>query len=132
MKESRSVIEVVSKPWGFEKRIINVEQYCGKFLYIVKGKNTSMHYHRTKDETFYVHAGKIKVFYNESVQEIGGSLNRVGVELYNRMKSVTLNQGDNFRILPETVHQIFAVEDTQLYEFSSIYDEPETVVIEGV
>ena len=31
-------IKFVPKGWGFEKWIVNCEQYCGKLLYFVKGK----------------------------------------------------------------------------------------------
>ena len=33
-----SSIKVVPKGWGFEKWIVNNEQYCGKLLYFIKGK----------------------------------------------------------------------------------------------
>ena len=31
-------IKFVPKGWGFEKWIVNKEEYCGKLLYFVKGK----------------------------------------------------------------------------------------------
>ena len=34
-----SEIKFVPKGWGFEKWIVNSEKYCGKLLYLVKGKN---------------------------------------------------------------------------------------------
>ena len=34
-----SSINFVSKGWGFEKWIVNTDEYCGKLLYFVKGKN---------------------------------------------------------------------------------------------
>ena len=43
-------IKFVPKGWGFEKWIVNCEQYCGKLLYIAKGKKCSWHYHNKKDE----------------------------------------------------------------------------------
>lgn len=133
MTESRLIVEIVSKPWGFEKIIINTDQYCGKLLYIVKGKNTSMHYHKTKDETFFVHSGKLKMFYNDNIKEVKEHTVSLGDGgLYNNMHTVTLNPGDNFRVLPGRVHQIFALEDTQLYEFSTMYDETDTVRFGGV
>ena len=44
----------VSKGWGYEDWIVNKEQYCGKLLFIKKGKKCSWHYHKNKDETFYI------------------------------------------------------------------------------
>ena len=32
-------IKFVPKGWGFEKWIVNCEQYCGKLLFIAKEKN---------------------------------------------------------------------------------------------
>jgi hypothetical protein len=42
-------IKFVPKGWGFEKWIVNCEEYCGKLLYFVKGKRCSWHYHELKD-----------------------------------------------------------------------------------
>ena len=45
-------IKFVPKGWGFEKWIVNNEEYCGKLLYFAKGKRCSWHYHVLKDEVF--------------------------------------------------------------------------------
>ena len=50
-------IKFVPKGWGFEKWIVNCEEYCGKLLYIIKGKKCSWHFHKLKDEVFYVQSG---------------------------------------------------------------------------
>ena len=56
-------LNFVPKGWGFEKWIVNNEKYCGKILYIVKDRKCSWHYHKIKDETFYVQSGKIILFH---------------------------------------------------------------------
>ena len=133
MTSGRSVVDMVSKPWGFEKRIINTDQYCGKLLYIVKGKNTSLHFHKTKDETFYVHSGKIQVFYHDSSKEIRAHIDSKGERaLWSLMNKVVLGPGDNFRLPPGRVHIVIASEDTELYEFSTAHDESDTVRFKGV
>ena len=53
----------VSKGWGYEDWIVNKEEYCGKLLFIKKGKKCSWHYHKNKDETFYIQSGKLEVTY---------------------------------------------------------------------
>ena len=58
-------IKFVPKGWGFEKWIVNCEQYCGKLLYIVKGKRCSWHYHKLKDEVFYIQSGRVLLSYSE-------------------------------------------------------------------
>ena len=55
----------VPKGWGFEKWIVNCDEYCGKLLYFVKGKMCSWHYHKLKDEVFYIQSGKILVKYSD-------------------------------------------------------------------
>ena len=123
----RPIVDVVSKEWGFEKRIINNEKYCGKLLYVVKGKNTSLHFHKVKDETFYFHSGRIKVYYHDILNEVKEMMITAGAAPLNIMECVTLNVGDAFRIPAMRVHQVYALEDTQLYEFSTTHNEEDTV-----
>ena len=62
---STQEINFVPKGWGFEKWIVNCDEYCGKLLFFVKGKKCSWHFHKIKDEYFYVQSGKIKVYYGD-------------------------------------------------------------------
>ena len=43
------------------QKIVNKEEYCGKILFFVKGKKCSWHYHKIKDEVFYIREGKLLV-----------------------------------------------------------------------
>ena len=99
-------INFVSKGWGFEKWIVNCEEYCGKLLYFVKGKRCSWHYHKLKDEVFYVQSGKLLVKFSEE-DDISSS------------NEVILLKGDNFHVYRGLRHQIIALEDTELFEFST-------------
>jgi mannose-6-phosphate isomerase-like protein (cupin superfamily) len=47
--------------WGSEEWIVNNEKYCGKILYINAGHRCSYHYHKIKDEVFFVLLGKVKM-----------------------------------------------------------------------
>ena len=99
-------IKFVPKGWGFEKWIVNCEQYCGKLLYFVKGKKCSWHYHKIKDEVFYIQSGKILLRYSHRDDL--------------RMANVTiLEKGDHFHIATGLRHQMEALEDTELFEFST-------------
>ena len=40
----------VSKGWGYEDWLVNKPDYCGKVLFLKKGKRLSWHYHKLKDE----------------------------------------------------------------------------------
>ena len=66
----------VPKGWGFEKWIVNCDEYCGKLLYFVKGKMCSWHYHKLKDEVFYIQSGKILVKYSDEYEFIKPSARR--------------------------------------------------------
>ena len=58
-----SATKKVEKEWGYEVWLANnkEESYCGKILFIKKGKSTSMHYHLDKHETFYVLEGTLVI-----------------------------------------------------------------------
>ena len=99
-------IKFVPKGWGFEKWIVNNEEYCGKLLYFVKDKRCSWHYHKLKDEVFYVQSGKIQVFYGDSDSLLDSNM-------------VILEKGDNFHVYRGLRHQMLALEDTELFEFST-------------
>lgn len=118
----RPIVDMISKQWGFEKIIINNDKYCGKLLYLVKNKHTSLHYHKIKDETLYVHSGKLKIYCSEKINDVKKIMLSSSINPFENMNQITLNAGDAIRIFPMHVHQIYAVEDTKLYEFSNAYD----------
>ena len=62
-------IEIHSKGWGYDKWIVNNDLYCCKVLFFERGKKCSWHYHKVKDETFYVQSGEILLRYQEQVVE---------------------------------------------------------------
>jgi mannose-6-phosphate isomerase-like protein (cupin superfamily) len=99
-------LHIVPKGWGFEKWIVNNEKYCGKILYLVKDRRCSWHYHKIKDETFYIQSGKIELKYGHD-------------EDINISNSIILNRGDHFHIPVGLKHQMLAIEDTELFEFST-------------
>ena len=99
-------INFVPKGWGFEKWIVNNEKYCGKLLFFFKGKSCSWHYHKLKDEVFYVQTGKIKVRYSDE-------------DDINTAKEVLLGPGDSFHVRTGLRHQMTALRDTELFEFST-------------
>ena len=112
-------INFVPKGWGFEKWIVNKEEYCGKLLYFAKGKRCSWHYHKLKDEVFYVQSGKIEVMYSDKD------------DLQNAT-SVVLEKGDNFHVYRGLRHQMIALEDTELFEFSTQhFDEDSYRLVKG-
>lgn len=114
-----SSTKFVSKGWGFEKWIVNNEEYCGKLLYFAMGKKCSWHYHILKDETFYIHSGKISLLYS----------NDDNIELANE---TILKKGDTFHVYRGLRHQMYALEDTELFEFSTQHFDSDSIrVIPG-
>ena len=112
-------IKFVPKGWGFEKWIVNSEEYCGKLLYFVKGKRCSWHFHELNDEEFYIQSGKVLVKYSEK-------------DDIEKAKEIILTKGDNFHVYRGLRHQMIALEDTELFEFSTQhFDEDSHRIIKG-
>lgn len=114
-------LHFVSKGWGFEKWIVNNEKYCGKILFFVKDRKCSLHYHKIKDETFYIHSGMIRLRY----ANIGAN-----DEAPDRYVETILSKGDSFHVPVGLVHQIIALEDTEVYEFSTQHFEEDSYRIQ--
>jgi len=102
----KSSIKFVPKPWGYEKWIANNEEYCGKLLFLIKDKYSSWHYHKLKDETFYIQSGMVVVKYSD-----GDDLETA--------ETICLGRGDSFHVYRGLRHRIIALEDTELFEFST-------------
>ena len=101
-----SEIKIVPKGWGYEKWIVNTDEYCGKLLHFLKGKKCSWHYHKLKDETFYLQEGKLLVKYSDN-------------DNLDEANEVILERGDKFHVYRGLRHQMFAMEDTDMFEFST-------------
>ena len=48
----------VEKPWGYEIVFAHTDRYFGKLLFVRKGEQLSLQFHKEKDETIYVHEGR--------------------------------------------------------------------------
>ena len=103
---SSSEIKIVPKGWGYEKWIVNTDEYCGKLLHFIKGKKCSWHYHKLKDETCYLQEGKLLVKYSDN-------------DNLDDANEVILERGDKFHVYRGLRHQMFAMEDTDMFEFST-------------
>mgnify|MGYP003627202689 CR=1 FL=1 len=99
-------IKFVPKGWGWERWIVNCEEYCGKLLFFNRHKKCSWHFHKLKDEVFYLQSGKMIVFYSEQ-------------DDLAKAKKLILNPGDNFHVYRGLRHQMFALQDSELFEFST-------------
>lgn len=107
----------VPKGWGFEKWLCNNEKYCGKLLFIAKGKRISWHYHEKKEEHFYVHSGKLIVLYGYEKD-------------IEHAYQTTLSQGDVFHVPVGMVHRLIALEDSEVFEFSTQHFDEDSIRVE--
>ncbi len=94
----------VEKPWGYELHWAKTERYVGKLIHVNAGHALSLQYHNRKDETIYLHSGRI-------LFEIGDS----GTSLERR----EMRPGDRVHITPRTVHRMTALEDSDIFEVST-------------
>lgn len=121
-----TVLRVSFKPknWGFEKWIDNNSKYCGKLLFFAAGKRCSIHYHKTKEETFYLHRGRMEIYFHDDAAGLEEHVREAGVVgIYDLMEKCILTQGEAFKIPIGRAHQMIALEDCELYEFSTEHDE---------
>jgi quercetin dioxygenase-like cupin family protein len=99
-------MKFVKKGWGHELWIVNKSEYCGKLLYFNEGKRCSWHRHEIKDEVFYLQSGKLLVKYSDQ-------------DDLEKAEELVLEPGQNFYIYPGLRHQMIALEDSELFEFST-------------
>jgi mannose-6-phosphate isomerase len=95
----------VDKPWGYELIFAQAETYVGKVLFVKAGESLSLQFHREKDESWLVQAGRAKL-------ELGSAGDAM-------LKEEVVAAGASFRFRPGTVHRVTALEDTTIIEVST-------------
>lgn len=111
--------EIHPKGWGYENWIVNNEKYCGKVLFFEADKKCSWHYHVIKDETFFIQSGSILLTYGDDDDIL-------------KARQIVLDKGDVFHVYPGLRHQMHAIVDTELFEFSTQHFEDDSYrVIKG-
>lgn len=98
-----SEIARVEKPWGYELHWATTDRYVGKILHVTAGHALSLQYHNVKDETIYLHSGRLLL----EIQE--------GDKLVSR----EMHPGDRAHITPRTIHRMTAIEDSDILEAST-------------
>lgn len=108
--EQRTYVE---KSWGYEDWIWNA-RYCGKKLFIEKGKECSFHYHKIKDEVMYVERGKVLLIYgwDEDVKTAA---------------QLILTPDMAFHIPPGMWHKFHGLEESMMFEFSTHHSDKDVV-----
>jgi mannose-6-phosphate isomerase len=95
----------VEKPWGYELIWALTDVYCGKLLVVNAGQALSMQFHREKDESWYILAGRAEIEMAAAGESVPAS--------------EVVTPGAAFRITPGTVHRVKALEDTTILEVST-------------
>lgn len=87
----------VDKGWGYELIWATNEKYCGKIMVFEKlGSKFSMHFHKEKDETWFVNSGRFLLKWIDTND----------ATLYTQ----ELREGDVWRNPPLQPHQLVAME----------------------
>lgn len=91
----------VDKGWGYEIIWATNDKYCGKLMVFEKaGAKCSMHFHKEKDETWFINSGSFKLIYCDT---------RTATYL-----EKVLKEGDVWRNLPMMPHQVIALQDESI------------------
>lgn len=101
-------MRVVEKGWGREEIWAETTSYCGKNLVFDAGKCFSMHFHKNKDETWFIQSGKFKLLW-------------IDTHNANTHESI-LSVGDTWRNPPLLPHQLVCIEAGTVVEVSTFDD----------
>lgn len=115
-KRNSEQIVRVDRGWGYELWIENRPEYCGKLLHLDKGKCCSLHFHMNKTETMYLQSGHVRLKLIDPDD---------GKPYY-----VDLLPGDSIILERGQVHQIGAIEESKLFEFSTEHEESDSYRVE--
>ena len=98
MSKEKRLSGKVEKGWGYELIWATNDLYCGKLMVFEKvGNKCSMHFHKEKDESWYVTEGKFL-------------LRWIDIET-NEKRNQELTKGMTWRNPPLQPHQLGALED---------------------
>ena len=97
----------VKKGWGYELIWATNDKYCGKIMVFEnKGAKFSMHFHREKEETWFVNSGKFLLRWIDTSTAV--------------LHTKELTQGDTWHNPPSQPHQLEALEPmSEIFEVSS-------------
>jgi quercetin dioxygenase-like cupin family protein len=133
----------VSKGWGHERWVVNGPLYCGKLLFVAKGRKCSWHFHKEKDETFHLLSGEVRLsfMYGCDYEHWRGQYTPVDIDVVNPNLEAnvrthaghrTLRAGDTFHVPAGMVHQFEGVFDSTILEVSTTHkDEDSYRLIKG-
>lgn len=95
----------VEKGWGHELIWATNNKYCGKMMHFNAGARFSMHFHREKEETWYVQSGRFVVRWilTDTAEQ----------------REQELVEGDTWHNPPLFPHQLICIEEGTVVEVST-------------
>lgn len=102
------------KYWGTIESVIS-QEVAGKRIFLRANAQSSLEFHCSKVETYYLHSGRIKVGL------------RVG---RGENKSVILSAGETFDVEPGLMHMRIGIEDSVIVEVSTRDDDRDSHLVE--
>ena len=117
-------VEVHPKGWGSEFWVVNKPEYCMKMLVMEAGKQMSWHYHKLKDETFYMLDGAVILLYSMDDCMVDGKFesNMANVKL--------MTMGSVFHVPPGMKHRLIANQHSRIMEVSTQHFEEDSYRLE--
>jgi mannose-6-phosphate isomerase len=94
----------VDKPWGYQLIFAVTPSYAGGVDVVKKGQSLSLQYHEYRDETLYLHEGKLQV----QVEDNEGA-----------MSTFEVRPGWSIRFCATLKHRVTALEDSVIFEVST-------------
>ena len=116
IKDKGYIMEpTVKKSWGYEIWFENNEKYCGKLLFVKYGEWSSkgkFHFHKNKDETFFVIEGTLIIEYEKD----------------NKIHQSKFSEFGTIRILPGVKHRFtsFSKEGCKFIEVSTTHEDSDS------
>jgi mannose-6-phosphate isomerase-like protein (cupin superfamily) len=87
------------KPWGYERPLAKFQGIFLKELFLQKGCSSSLHFHKEKDEFFYIVSGRVRIHIADNQTELAA--------------------GDTLHIAPGQPHRIEPLQDTLILEMGT-------------
>ena len=92
------------KPWGWEMLWTLTARYAAKIIYIRRGQEVALRYHREKEESFFLRTGRV-IFELEDEQ--------------GKLRERWLEPGDSQHVPAGRLHRVIALEDSELLGVST-------------
>ena len=113
LPEKLKIVDSRERYWGNIKTLFADDNFTVKIIEMRKGSQSSLEYHVTKDEFYYIYSGKLKL----------------GSRIGRGENTSIIRSGDVYHI-PPLMHMRIAIEDTVIIEWSNKDDDSDSIIVE--